>query len=145
MNVKDVLRIEGMLSKQINVLMPMIKNSEDLYRKLCDYLIHLAETFGYHEAKVKIKKYASNKNGYMDVVWFNKSGDIKLAIAVDGGLRKRSIKKLRTIKTEYRLWVYYENSKRLESFLQENDLHGKIMVINLHNIRKQIKTTSNIK
>lgn len=129
----------------MNILVPEIKSSDELQRNLCNYLIYLAEIFGCRGTRVKIENYVPKKDGYMDVVWISELGDVKLAIAVDGGLRKKSIKKLRATKAEYRLWIYYGNAKKLGSFLQANDPNGNIMLINLGNFRKRIRKASSLR
>lgn len=139
LNKNDILAIKNMIIKRINVLLKDVKNSDELYRELCDYVIDLGKDFGYEGARMKLENYAGNKSGYIDVIWINKLGHIKWAISIDGGLRKRSIAKLKAVHTENKLWLYYGNSKKLRKFIEKNDPNGDITVIHLGNFRKEIR------
>ncbi len=142
LNTIDVLYIKNMVVKRINVLLKDVKNSDELNRKLCNYVIGLGRKFGYEGARMKLENYAVNKSGYIDVIWMNELGHIEWAISIDGGLRKRSIAKLKAVHTENRLWLYYGNSKKLRKFIEKNDPNGDIKVIHLGNFRKQIRNKS---
>lgn len=142
LNTIDVLYIKNMVVKRINVLLKDVKNSDELNRKLCDYVIELGREFGYEGARMKFENYAVNKSGYIDVTWMNELGHIEWAISIDGGLRKRSIAKLKAVHTENRLWLYYGNSKKLRRFIEKNDPNGDIKVIHLGDFRKQIRSKS---
>ncbi|HGE5778989.1 TPA: hypothetical protein ACGGHE_000729 [Bacillus pseudomycoides] len=142
LNTIDVLYIKNMVVKRINVLLKDVKNSEELNRKLCNYVIGLGRKFGYEGARMQLENYAVNKSGYIDVIWMNKLGHIEWAISIDGGLRKRSIAKLKAVHTENRLWLYYGNSKKLRKFIEKNDPNGDIKVIHLGDFRKQIRGKS---
>ncbi|HDR6636693.1 TPA: hypothetical protein QCV53_005060 [Bacillus cereus] len=89
-----------------------MKNSDELNRKLCDYVIELGRKLGYEGARMKLQNYNVNKSDYIDVIWINKLGHIEWAISIDGGLRKRSIAKLKAVHTENRLLLYCGNSKK---------------------------------
>ncbi|HDR8505481.1 TPA: hypothetical protein QC450_004910 [Bacillus cereus] len=142
MNTIDVLYIKDMVVKRINDLLKDVKNSNELNRKLCNYVIGLGRKFGYKGARMKLETYAMNKSGYIDVIWMNELGHIEWAISIDGGLRKRSIAKLKAVHTENRLWLYYGNSKKLRKFMEKNDPNGDIKVINLGDFRKKIRSKS---
>ncbi|MEB2584698.1 hypothetical protein [Bacillus cereus] len=142
MNTIGVLYIKNMVIKRINMLLKDVKNSDELYRALCNYVIGLGEKFGYQGARRKLETYAMNKSGYIDVIWMNELGDIEWAISIDGGLRKRSIAKLQAVHTENKLWLYYGNSKKLRKFIEKNDPNGDIKVIHLGDFRKKIRNKS---
>lgn len=139
LNTIGVLYIKNMVVKRINVLLKDVKNSDELYRALCNYMIGLGENFGYEGARMKLDNYSVNKSGYIDVIWMNELGHIEWAISIDGGLRKRSIAKLKAVDTKNRLWLYYGNSKKLRKFIEENDPNGNIKIIHLGDFRKQIR------
>lgn len=138
----DVSYIKNMVVKRINVLLKDVKNSDELNRKLCNYVIGLGREFGYEGVRMKQVNYAVNKSGYIDVIWMNELGHIEWAISIDGGLRKRSIAKLKAVHTENKMWLYYGNSKKLRKFIEKYDPNGDITVIHLGNFRKEIRNTS---
>ncbi|MDV8113464.1 hypothetical protein R3379_30515, partial [Bacillus sp. BAU-SS-2023] len=139
LNKNDILAIKNMVVKRINVLLKDVNKSDELYRELCNYVIGLGKDFGYEGARMKLQNYNVNKSDYIDVIWINKLGHIEWAISIDGGLRKKSIAKLKAVHTENKLWLYYGNSKKLRKFIEKNDPNGDITVIHLGDFRKKIR------
>lgn len=124
MNKNDILAIKNMIIKRINVLQKDVKNIEN-------YVIDLGKDFGYEGTRMKLENYAGNKSGYIDVIWINELGHIKWAIPIDGGLRKRSIAKLKAVHTANNLLLYYGDLKKLRGFIKINDPNGDIKIVHL--------------
>ena len=140
----DKLTLGRYLSQQIPTFFRKSNKSTDLYEMICSSLIQLANSYNVTGIRnSKINNYVPNKNGKVDVIWINSKGTVKLAIEVDGGLRKKSIQKLQKIKADQKFWVYYGNPIKVEEFIKKYDPHGTVKIINLSNIREPIRKRKN--
>lgn len=86
--------------------------------------------------KIRFETYTRK---YIDVVWLDKNGNKRLALEIDGGHRKRSLKRLSEVVAENKIWIYYGNSNKLQEFIKQNDTNNNILLLNLGNIRKQLR------
>jgi hypothetical protein len=128
-------RIQYLLKAEIPEMIKYSKSSDEFHDNLRNYLLIMAEEF---ECNGKIKYETFNKRK-IDVVWLDDIGNIRLAFEVDGGLRKRSIKRLVDLVADNKIWLYYGNSKKINGFIKQYDSDNSIILLNLGKIRKILR------
>lgn len=90
----------------------------------------LAHRFGLRAVPEYPLQYSDGRRGFIDVVWFSGSRPV-VAFEVDSSRRKKSLRKLLTIPTTFRFWVYY-GQKDPSAFVNGIDLAGRITVVCTH-------------
>lgn len=140
MNQQHIQQLKIVTFEKLPYLLERSSDSVALYRNLCEYLVKAARKFNYLGiTKYKIEEYVPGKNGFLDIIWVDEMGKIKVAITVDGALRTRSLKKLKNLDAEWKIFIYYGNSVGLKRFLEKNDTEGEVNIINLGHHRKDVR------
>lgn len=133
-------QVEIMINCNLPEFLQRSSDSTALYRSLCGLLLNGASKFSYTGiSKYKIYQYVKGKNGFLDIIWIDEFGGMKVAFSVDGALRKRSLLKLKSLDSARKIFVYYGNPEKLKKFLANNDVEEEICIINLGHVRGMIK------
>jgi hypothetical protein len=111
------------------------KGSVEFHNNLRIYLCHIAEEF---DCVGKIRFEIFSKR-HIDVVWHDDLNNVRAAFEIDGGHRKRCIKRLSDVFADNKIWIYYGNSNKLQEFIKQSTPSKSIFLLNLGNIRKKLR------
>lgn len=136
MNAVDLTKLKNALIILVPKMSKKVKTSDKLHVVICDLLKKFpSELDNMSESSTSIK----NCGRAIDAAWVSKHNKRRTVFKVDGGLRKRSIRKLKSVNADCKVWIYYGNVQGVKEFLKINDSNGEVIPIIIGNLRKNIK------
>ncbi|USK71251.1 hypothetical protein [Peribacillus asahii] len=132
---KELSRVYNILKKDISKVINQSKGNVEFHNNLRKYLSMIAVEFDYTGKT----KYKIDSKKHIDVVWLDDLENVRWAFEIDGGQRKRSIKRLSDMVADNKIWIYYGNPNKLGDFIKQTDPSNSFLLLNLGNIRKELR------